>query len=356
MYKVSIKPHWELQTADGRRLPPHLIELLMAVHATGSLAGACREAKLSYRYAWGLLRESHTLFGAPLMRSTRGRGALLTPLGQRLVWADNCISARLSPTLESLASELETELERGMAADAMMLRVHASQGFGVELLGASSTVGGHALDLKHRSPGAALTALRAGLCDLAGLHLPIGELEGVLLGHYRDRLDFARDRVVHLAVRRQGLVVAPGNPKRLHVLADLPRDGVRFVHRQRGSSTRLLLEHMLAREGLAPADLRGCEIEEPTHDAVAARVAAGTADVGFGLEQPARDHDLDFVPMIDEQYVFVCRESALKSDQAVELLAVMRSAEFRDRVDALSGCDASRSGDVQTLRAAFPSL
>lgn len=356
MYKVTIRPQWELRTADGREMPPRLIELLLAVHATGSLAAASREAGVSYRYAWGLLREARQLFGLPLLRSTRGRGARLTALGERLIWADNRIAARLSPTLDSLATELEAELERSMTADAAPLRLHASHGFGVETLRRAMAAAGIPLDLKYRSPDDALSALRAGSCDLAGLHLPIGELEGELLQHYLDRLDLENDRVVHLAMRRQGLVVAPGNPKHLRVLSDLLRDDVRFIHRQPGSGTRLLLECMLARQGLELSAIHGCDVEEFTHAAVAAYVASGLADAGLGLEPPARRYGLDYVPILTEHYFFLCRERALQSARLTELLALLRDPIFRHELGMLPGYDPSYCGSVQTLREAFVSL
>ncbi|MGH8031432.1 MAG: substrate-binding domain-containing protein, partial [Luteimonas sp.] len=332
MYKVAIQPQWQLHAADGRRLPARLIELLRAVHATGSLAAASRAAGLSYRYAWGLLREARAMFGVPLLRSTRGRGAQLTALGERLVWADNRIAARLSPTLDSLATELETELARAMTLDAAPLRVHASHGFGVETLRRAMAAADQPLDLKYRSPDDALAALRAGACDMAGLHLPIGELEGELLQHYLAQLDIDRDRVVHLAMRRQGLIVAPGNPKRLQVLSDLLRDDVRFIHRQPGSGTRLLLECMLAHQHIALGSIHGCDVEELTHAAVAAYVASGLADAGFGLEPPARRYGLDFVPMVTERYFFICQHAALQAERVAALVELLRDATFQQQL------------------------
>jgi molybdate transport repressor ModE-like protein len=356
MYKVEIRPQWTLQTVDGQILPPRLIDLLLAVHETGSLAAASRSADLSYRYAWGILRQAQTLFGQPLLRSTRGRGARLTALGERLVWADNRIAARLSPMLDSLATELEAELSRVLATEATPLRLHASHGFGVEMLRKTLAAAEQPLDLKYRSPDDALTALRAGACDLAGLHLPIGGLEGELLRHYQDRLDDTNDRVIHLAMRRQGLVVAPGNPKHLRVLSDLLRDDVRFIHRQPGSGTRLLLECMLAREDLPLSAIHGCDVEELTHAAVAAYVASGLADVGLALEPPARRYGLDFIPMITEHYFFLCQESALHTGQLQPILELLRSDGFRHELGQLPGYDPSYCGTVQTLGDAFPSM
>ena len=89
---------------------------------------------LSYRYAWGMLREAEHLFGQRLLDTGRGRGTALTPLAQKLVWADRRIAARLSPTLDSLASELETELGKVSSRTLRTIRMDASHGFAVAAL------------------------------------------------------------------------------------------------------------------------------------------------------------------------------------------------------------------------------
>lgn len=356
MYKVRIHPGWEIENEDGEQLPPHLVELLVAVRAGGSLAAAARRVGLSYRYAWGLLNQARAVFGQPLLRMTRGRGAQLTPIGERLVWADSRIKARLSPTLDSLAAELETELERAVSAHAAPVRLHASHGFGVEALRRALSDAGVPLDLKYRSPDDALAALRGGSCDLAGLHLPMGELEGTVAAHYLDRLDLDDDRVIHLAMRRQGLVLAPGNPLAIRTLGDLARPGLRFIHRQPGSGTRLLLEHLLAREHIAFDALGACDVEELTHAAVAAYVASGLADAGLALEPPARRYGLDFVPLATEHYFFVCRAATLEDGRLTELLELLRGRGFRHALGQLPGYDPSYCGSVQALPEAFPAI
>jgi molybdate transport repressor ModE-like protein len=356
VYKVTIQPQWELHTEDGQRLPPRLAELLLAIRDTGSLAAACRQTGLSYRYAWGTLREARRLFGQPLLRATRGRGARLAPIGERLVWAEQRLAARLAPTLQNLASELETELERVFRHKAAPLRLHASHGFGVETLRHCMALAGAPLELKYRSPDEALAALRNDACDLASLHLPIGELERELLDHYRARLDPHGDCVLHLATRTQGLVLAPGNPKRIHALPDLLRADVRFIHRQPGSGTRLLLECLLARQGLPLRGVHGADMEELTHAAVAAYVASGLADAGFGLEPPARRYGLDFIPIVSERYFLLCRRAALDSGHLAPIVDLLRSDSFRHELGLLPGYDAHDCGRVQALAEAFPGL
>jgi molybdate transport repressor ModE-like protein len=353
MYKVRIHPRWELENAAGTRLPAHLVDLLVAVRGSGSLAAAARKVGLSYRYAWGQLQDARAVFGQPLLRMTRGRGARLTAIGERLVWADNRIAARLSPMLDSLATELEAELVRAVSAHASPLRIHASHGFGVETLRRCMAEAELPLDLKYRSPDDALMALRSGACDVAGLHLPIGDLEPALFAHYRDRLDLADDRVIHLAMRRQGLVLAPGNPLGIETLQDLQRPEIRMIQRQPGSGTRLLLEAMLARHAIDFEAIRACDVEELTHAAVAAYVASGLADVGFALEPPARKYGLDFFPLVTEHYFFLCHDDVLASGRLAELLALLRSDGFRRALGLLPGYDPSYCGRVQTLPEAF---
>src|SRR3569623_3472862 len=111
MYKVLITPRWEI-TRDGEAGldTPALLGLLRSIDETGSISQAAKNVGLSYRYAWGLLREAERIFGHSLMNTGRGRGTSLTTLAETLIRADRRISARLSPTLESQAYEQRAQL------------------------------------------------------------------------------------------------------------------------------------------------------------------------------------------------------------------------------------------------------
>ncbi len=110
--------------------------------------------------------------------------------------------------------------------------------------------------------------------------------------------------LIHLAVRSQGLFVRMGNPLGVHAMEDLMRREVRFVNRQVGSGTRLLLDLILAARGIDPARIEGYNNGEFTHAAVAAYIGSGMADVGFGVETAARRFGLEFVPVLKERYFF----------------------------------------------------
>jgi molybdate transport repressor ModE-like protein len=355
MYKVSIQPQWHLEQADGRQSLPRLVELLARVRDAGTLAEACVQAGLSYRYAWGLLQEGATTFGAPLVKMSRGRGAVLTPLAEKLVWADKRITARLAPMLDSLASELEVELERALCDSGAILRVQASHGFAVETLRDWFTRSLVPIDLKYRSSFEALTTLRVGGCDLAGFHVPLGEFQSDALQQYaRWLLPTAQQRLIVLATRRQGLMVAPGNPKNLSSLSDLTHEGVRFVNRQAGSGTRLLLDLLLKKQGVNGPDISGFDSSEFTHAAVAAYVASGMADAGVGVEAAAKRFDLGFIPLVNERYFFLCSRDKLKTPALKRVIETLNNPDFRNLVNALPGYDATDCGSVLTVDEAFP--
>jgi len=132
-------------------------------------------------------------------------------------------------------------------------------------------------------------------------------------------------------------------------LVYLARPGLRFINRQRGSGTRFLLDALLAQAGVDPAAIVGYEHGEFTHAAVAAFIGSGMADVGFGLERPARHFKLDFIPLATERYFAVCRRDALARPEIEQVLAILRSDAFRTEVDALPGYQARNSGAVFPL-------
>ncbi|WP_028312923.1 substrate-binding domain-containing protein [Derxia gummosa] len=353
MFKILIRPRWTIRRTDGTELPQRLIELLGAVHERGSLLAGCEAIGLSYRHAWGLLREAEAGLGAPLVLMERGKGSTLTALGERLVWADRRIDARLSPALDMLGSEIEVELRRTLSAQPSGLRIHASHGFAMEVLHAQATAADIAVELKYCSAEEALGALRNGHCELAGMHLPIGEQEAAARRHYGSALGGERQRLVHVATRRQGLMVAPGNPRKIYELADLARNGVRFVNRQPGSGTRLLLDLLLKQAKVQARRIDGYQQSEFTHAAVAAYVASGMADAAFGVETPARRFGLDFIPLHNERYFLLCDAATLESPAVVRVLDVLRSPAFRVATDALAGYDAEGAGEVSAAAEAW---
>lgn len=354
MIKVSINLDWSIGASQGEELGAKVVNLLVKVEEHGSLAKACSVSGVSYRYAWELIKEGERLFGKPLLSMSRGRGSELTFLGGRLVWAQRRIQARLSPLLESLASEVGAEVERAVSPMPGRLRIHASHGFAVQALHESLTKQGVNHELRYCGATEALEALNNSVCDVAGIHIPVGEFGPAVIAHYGRALESPELRVIRLATRRQGLMTPLGNPKKIYSIQDLARPDVRFINRQLGSGTRLLADLLLKSKGVDSINVRGYEQCEYTHAAVAAFVASGMADVGMGVEVPVRQFKLEFIPLLQETYFLLCHANRLDEASFSQVLAVLRSNAFQDEVNALPGYASDQSGEVQALPDALP--
>jgi putative molybdopterin biosynthesis protein len=191
-----------------------------------------------------------------------------------------------------------------------------------------------------------LIALRRGEAHLAGSHLLDPETGEYNFSYIKQYLPDVPVVVVTLLRREQGLIVAKGNPKNIASLKDLARSEVRFVNRQRGAGTRVLLDYRLKELGIAPEAVHGYQREEYTHLAVAAAVQSGVADCGLGVRAAARALDLDFVSVEWERYDLVIPQQFYESELLQPLLTLIRGGTFRKVVAELEGYDASVMGNV----------
>jgi putative molybdopterin biosynthesis protein len=190
-----------------------------------------------------------------------------------------------------------------------------------------------------------ILAIKNGICHMAGLHLldpETGEYNFPYLHHY---LKGIAVRVIHLVYREQGLIVQRGNPKRIKALKDLLRKDITFINRQKGSGTRILLDHTLKTLLLEPSQIQGYGKEEYTHMAVASTVASGIADAGLGILPAARAMDLDFIPIAKERYDLVIPSIHFEDEKIQRVIETIRSNEFKKMVSQMGGYDVSRTGE-----------
>jgi putative molybdopterin biosynthesis protein len=191
-----------------------------------------------------------------------------------------------------------------------------------------------------------LMALRRGDAHLAGSHLldpATGEYNVSYVKQYLPDLPVVLLTFMH---REQGLIVAPGNPKRISGLADLARDDLHYVNRQRGAGTRVLLDYHLDKLGIAPERIQGYRREEYTHLAVAVAVQSGAADCGLGIAAAARALNLDFIPLAQERYDLVIPRVHYESDLLRPLLDLISGPNLRRAIAGLPGYDTTHMGDV----------
>jgi putative molybdopterin biosynthesis protein len=191
-----------------------------------------------------------------------------------------------------------------------------------------------------------LMALKRGIAHLAGSHLLDPETGEYNRSYIRRLLPELPVKGVNLVFRQQGLIIPKGNPKHIKGLEDLMRKDLAFINRQAGSGTRILLDFRLNELGMDQAAIQGYDQEEFTHMAVAVSILSGRADLGLGIYAAARALDLDFIPVVQERYDLIIPETYFEEEKIQALLAVVRSAEFREAVSALGGYDLSLSGQV----------
>jgi len=191
-----------------------------------------------------------------------------------------------------------------------------------------------------------LIALRRGEAHLAGSHLLDPETGEYNISYVKQYLSDTPVVLVTLLRREQGLIVAKGNSKQIESLVDLARPDVRYVNRQRGAGTRVLLDYRLGVLGIAPDQVHGYQREEYTHLAVAAAVQSGVADCGLGVRAAARALDLGFVSVEWERYDLVIPQTYYDSELIKPLLDLIRGEAFRRAVAELPGYDPSPMGTV----------
>jgi molybdate-binding protein len=203
-----------------------------------------------------------------------------------------------------------------------------------------------ALDITVMGSLHALEQLDQGRVELAGFHVAIGKYAASGFAPFRRLLSARRHRLVRLVDREQGFILPRRNPARIHDFADLVSKRLRFVNRQSGSGTRVLVDLLLGEERVEASALAGYGSEELTHAAVAATVASGAADAGFGLRAAAAQYGLAFVPRVRERYYLAVRASTLATPGVARLIDLLRGPTFARVVRALPGYRATAAGTV----------
>ena len=261
-------------------------------------------------------------------------GILEVPQGSEGIEAGETVKVKLLRPLKELKSSLVVIGSHDPLLDEVGNMLHVKNN---ELFMSSSHVG---------SMGG-IMAIRRGEAHAAGCHL-LDENDGSYNVSYLKRF-FPNGgiRLVECVGRTQGIMVAKGNPLGIKALSDLFEGNIRYVNRQKGSGTRVLLDYLCNNQSLDISRLYGYEREELTHTAVAAQIAADSADAGLGIYSAAQMYNLDFVPVCIEQYDLIIPDSAWESPMVKELIEVLKSDEFKARLTEMGGYTLDKPGEVR---------
>lgn len=356
---VHLQYSFEADGQRGAELHNPLFDLLSAVHEQGSIQRAAKAMGASYRHIWGALKHWEQVLGEALVVWTQGQPARLTPFAERLLWAETRARTRLTPHIEALRAELERVLAEALDGSQHVLTVFASHDLALPRLRELASAQGLHIELRFAGSVDALQALAAGRCLVAGFHVP--PLKGgapLFAKALKPLLKPGQHKLIGCLRRTQGLMVHPLNPFRIRGLPDLAGSAARFVNRQSGSGTRLLMDHLLHEQGMDPSRVRGWDQPpEDSHVAVAAAIASGVADVGPGIEAAAQQFGLDFIPLVAEDYFLVCLKDTLEHPAVRRLRETLASPAWAHALAGLPGYEPAAgeaSGAVLSLTRALP--
>ncbi|MDP4084195.1 MAG: molybdopterin biosynthesis protein [Bacillota bacterium] len=202
----------------------------------------------------------------------------------------------------------------------------------------------------HVGSMAGIMAIRKGEAHVAGIHL----LDTDTMQYnvpYVSKLLSGLDVVLYpFLKRKQGWMVAKGNPLEIKSVEDLVKRNAHYINRQKGAGTRILFDLLLKEAGLSPEQITGYGREMFSHLAVAAEVKGNENAVGLGIYPAARSMDLSFVPVADEEYDLIMTRSFFESEKGVLLRSVIESPSFKLEVEKIGGYEVVAGTMSKTLQ------
>lgn len=191
-----------------------------------------------------------------------------------------------------------------------------------------------------------LKALDKGYTDIAWSHLFDPETGAYNLPFLPSHLPNINPVVVNLFYRELGFVVAPDNPCGIRTFANLAGEGVKFINRQQGAGTRVLLDYHLKQLGIPSNKIDGYEQEVFTHFEVGLSILAREADVGIATSAVSKLLGLGFVPITSESFDMILDKSVFFARGIQALIEILISDNFRRRVSSLGNYDFQKSGKI----------
>jgi putative molybdopterin biosynthesis protein len=343
---------------EGAALGNPLFDLLSAVVEGGSIRQAAQLLGASYRYVWDALHRWEKELGEPLVAWSQGQPARPTQFAHKLLWAERRARTRMQPHIEALRADLSRVLAYARDERQQLLTMRASHDIALPLLQrhVADSANLH-LDIGFCGSFDALRALNDRQCLIAGFHVPIlPAATRVFAKILKPLLKPRTQKLIACARRTQGLMVRKEHAESIRAFTDIVRHRLRFVNRQSGSGTRMLVDHLMIEHDVAPEMLVGyLEHIEQTHVAVGLCIAGGMGDAGIGIEAAALQFGLHFVPLMKENYFMACLEENLPNPAVRNLRDVLASSQWRTILANLPGYEnASVPGGLLAIAEALP--
>ena len=280
------------------------------------------------------------LMASPLSRGSgvvssfmKADGILEVPQGLEGFEAGSEVNVRLLCPVEKLKNTVVVIGSHDPLLDELGDMLHVADG---NLYMSSSHVG---------SMGG-IMAVRRGEAHAAGCHLLDTATGEYNLAFIRKYFPKGGVKLIRCVGRQQGMMVAKGNPLNIQSFSDIAKPGIRYVNRQKGSGTRILTDYLCKQENLDVDAIYGYDREELTHTSVAVQIVSGSADAGMGIYSAAKLYDLDFIPICIEEYDLIIPDHAWDSPQVQQMIATLKSPEFKEKILALGGYTVENPGEI----------
>ena len=280
------------------------------------------------------------LMASPLSRGSgvvssfmKADGILEVPQGMEGYEAGSEVDVRLLCPLDKLNSTLVVIGSHDPLLDELGDRIHVADN-------------GLYMSSTHVGSMGGIMAIRRGEAHAAGCHLldtASGEYNKSFIKKYFPK---GGVKLVRCVGRQQGLMLPAGNPMNIQKFADIAQPGVRYVNRQKGSGTRILVDYLCSQEQVDAAQIYGYDREELTHTSVAAQIASGSANAGMGIYSAAQLYGLDFLPICIEEYDLLIPEDSWETPMVQQMIATLKSQEFQEKLLAMGGYTVENAGEL----------
>lgn len=312
--KLNLKPTLELKdsvTGSGSIDLSLVLKILKDITDGRNLIVTAERSSINYRNLINLLNKLESALEVKIVERVKGHGTLLTAPGEKLlnfldessvdlVQKSRAYQDGLFREMHSLKQSVQSKWVFYSSSDPIIQNTVAS------LSG---------IDIKIAGSGESLERLLSGDADIAGYHV---SREGDSRVIYK-RLIKNGIEIFPVMKRTQGLITKKGNPLCIKSIHDLCNPRIRFINRQIGSGTRLLLDTILLEEDIEPSSINGYLQEEYTHSAVATAILANKVDAGLGVKNIAIAEGLGFVPIKDEIF-FLAMKAGVSSEALISRL------------------------------------
>lgn len=293
-----------------------LVNLLKEIQMKGNLNSISKQSPASFRSAWGRLTLVETNLSLELVVRRKGQGARLSEFGVLLVQFIEEMKNRCDKENSAYQEALLKTIERIRLVENNKWKFFSSSD--AIMKQAVDHING--FDLKIIDSSEAIHKLLIGEADIAGYNTSNPDYSISIYQHFLKN----EMQAFPVARRTQGLLVKKGNPLKIHSINDLTKKNVRFINRQKGSGTRILLDELLQEAQINPCLVNGYLNEELQHTSLANAILANQADVGLGVVDVALASNLDFIPLREEIFFVAMRKELIEEPKIAKLIRAIR--------------------------------